>query len=529
MNEIKKTKIAIIGAGPNGLASLLPFLDHKDRFEISVFVSGDSLFSEEVINLQNKLRNSTKDQQHYYWANKDNFESSLIPRKLFFGTTQVYEDKEKDIHIEKNIQFDVSHSIGGLSNVWGANVSPLSKNDLKKYYNKDYLVDEYNFITSKFPISGFRDDLDSEQSRKSNYNKASLRYCYQSNILQKKYEANFKIFNKDKIRMGFSKLAIKSDILDPYDKIITSGLEMYGCHNNNIFNSAFHYEKLGDSIKVYKNTLVTNIISKNNVIEVYYKNGVEDEKVKLYDKVIIAAGTIGTSKLALKLLHGFKIKKLIIKDSQKYFFLYFTFFRSKKNEEKSTIGLSQTIIQTEINGHTFHMQLYHSKLMIRDALKNIFGKRISNYIIILSSFLLSRIMIGVVYFPDEISHHMEINFKDKKFSLKKRNNKKFSKKYIFSIFCKLLKFTLKLKSLPLPIFIKSKIGISQHFGASLPPSEDSQLGSTSYDGKLYPYENIFISDSSSLSRIPATPPTFISMSNAFRISSNIVKNVKDIE
>ena len=56
MIETKKIKIAIIGAGPNGLASLLPFLDHKDRFEISVFVSGDSLFSEKIINLQNKLR-----------------------------------------------------------------------------------------------------------------------------------------------------------------------------------------------------------------------------------------------------------------------------------------------------------------------------------------------------------------------------------------------------------------------------------------------------------------------------------------
>ena len=162
MIETKKIKIAIIGAGPNGLASLLPFLDHKDRFEISVFVSGDSLFSEKIINLQNKLSNSTKDQQHYYWENKDNSESSLIPRKLFFGSSQVYKDKENDMNIEKNIQFDVSHSIGGLSNVWGANVSPLSKNDLNKYYNKDFLVNEYNFITTKFPISGFRDDLDSK-------------------------------------------------------------------------------------------------------------------------------------------------------------------------------------------------------------------------------------------------------------------------------------------------------------------------------------------------------------------------------
>ena len=38
------------------------------------------------------------------------------------------------------------------------------------------------------------------------------------------------------------------------------------------------------------------------------------------------------------------------------------------------------------------------------------------------------------------------------------------------------------------------------------------------------FKNIYITDSSSLSRIPSTPPTFISMSNAYRVSSEIVNN-----
>ena len=88
---------------------------------------------------------------------------------------------------------------------------------------------------------------------------------------------------------------------------------------------------------------------------------------------------------------------------------------------------------------------------------------------------------------------------------------------------KLTKIFFKLKCLPLPIFIKSKVGVSQHFGSSLPESKSKDLGNVNLDGELIPFKNIYIADSSSLSRIPATPPTYISMSNAYRISSKIIK------
>ena len=44
-----KIKIAIIGAGPNGIASAMPFLEHKDKFDVTLISSGESLFSEEII------------------------------------------------------------------------------------------------------------------------------------------------------------------------------------------------------------------------------------------------------------------------------------------------------------------------------------------------------------------------------------------------------------------------------------------------------------------------------------------------
>ena len=114
--------------------------------------------------------------------------------------------------------------------------------------------------------------------------------------------------------------------------------------------------------------------------------------------------------------------------------------------------------------------------------------------------------------------------KIKKFKLIALKNKKFSVKYILKIYAKLFSCLFKLKSLPLPIFIRSKIGVSQHFGSSLPPCENETIGNTLKNGELAFHKNIYVTDCSSLNRIPSTPPTFISMSNAYRISENITKN-----
>tara|TARA_B110000858_G_scaffold107267_1_gene122678 strand:- start:2043 stop:3599 length:1557 start_codon:yes stop_codon:yes gene_type:complete len=513
-----KIKIAIIGAGPNGIASAMPFLEHKDKFDVTLISSGESLFSEEIITIQKYLNSVDKNLQHEFWETKKNFSKNFIPKKLFFGNKTVYQDFENDLKVAKDIEFDVSHSLGGLSNVWGATVSGLSQNDLEKYdYVSDFSI-YLNTITKIFPISGFKDDIDLDTPYKIEYNLASLKYCTQAKKIMSLYESNKKYFKKNKFRIGFAKLAM--------DNNDNSGLEMYGSHKNSVFNSYFYIEKIKKDIYLLENTIVNEIIYSKNNIYIISKNKKNEITKSTYDKVIIAAGVINTAKLVLKLLSNFKKNSLIIKDSQKYFFLYFTIFKSNKNEEKNIIGLSQIFMQTEIKKNTFQLQLYHSILLLRDTMNNFLPKKFTKFLIKKLNFIFGRIMIGVVYFPEEISDHMRIKYNrdEKSFAITKVKNKNYSVKYILFIYAKLSKFLFRIKSFPLPVFIKAKVGVSQHFGSSLPPNNEIEVGKTSINGELYPFKNIYITDSSSLSRIPSTPPTFISMSNAYRVSSEIVNN-----
>ena len=138
----KKIKIAIIGSGPSALAATLPFLEHQNIFDLTIISSGKSLFTKEILSIQEYLRTLDKDSKHKFWENKNKTSKTLIPKKLFFGSSDVYKNNLNNLNIAKNLDFDLSDSIGGLSNVWGANVCGLSKNDLDAYYKtNNYLND----------------------------------------------------------------------------------------------------------------------------------------------------------------------------------------------------------------------------------------------------------------------------------------------------------------------------------------------------------------------------------------------------
>ena len=322
-----KIKIAIIGAGPCGVAAAIPFLKHKDKFEITMISSGDSLYTADINKIKSYLKNQNRDMQHQFWELNNTKSKTLIPKKLFFGTSSVYDDIQNDLEKSNNIDFEVSHSIGGLSNVWGATVTGVTENDLKRYNYNDEINKYFETITNIFPISGIRDSVDSDKSFNINYQNNSLNYCSQAKRIVEEFNRNKNYYKKNSFRLGYAKLAVNTTNGNICNN---SGLEMYGCYNDSIFNSLSYINKIESDIDIIKNTLVDEIVPNDNSITFICRNK-ENNNFKLeFDKVIVAAGTINTSKLVLKLLEKHNLSSLIIKDSQKYFFLYFTFFKSKK-------------------------------------------------------------------------------------------------------------------------------------------------------------------------------------------------------
>ena len=104
-------------------------------------------------------------------------------------------------------------------------------------------------------------------------------------------------------------------------------------------------------------------------------------------------------------------------------------------------------------------------MIIRKFLKNKPAEKLFS----LFKFFFDRLMVRVVYFPSEISDSffLDYNLNSFRLAIKKNNKNKFNKFFIF-LYIRLVSLFTKLKSFPLPFFLKGKVGISQYFGSSLP-------------------------------------------------------------
>ena len=453
-------------------------------------------------------------------------QDTLVPKKLYFNDSDIYGKINSFFFDKKKINFDVSYQIGGLSNVWGGNVSNLSKNDFDKYCYKDFKFKKYFKEISKYlNITGKYDDID--YNKDLTYSTNKLQYNTQAKFLVKKYCENLSFFQNIKFRIGFAKLAINT--MEKSSRCENCGLCMFGCHKDSIYNAKNFFkikEKKYNLIDCHKVVEINECDDK--VILILQNENNHEFCKKEFDKVIFASGTIETSAIIIKFLKKkYDKTKLIIKDSTKYFFLFFT---KKKiyNEHLNSIGLSQNFIQTEIKGHTFHIQLYDSNILIKMIFRKFLKNKFTESLFSFFKFFFDRLMVGVVYFPSEISDSFFLDYNLNSFRLTiNKNNKNLFNKFFILLYIKFISLSTKLKSFPLPFFLKGKVGISQHFGSSLPLKKNPEVGECYINGKLYGANNIYIADTSSLTRIPSTPTTLLTMCHARRIAENILLELKE--
>lgn len=524
MKNLNK-EICIIGSGPTAVSLIKVFTKNSENIKITVITSGSLKFFNKFDLIKDGIRKLNNKKKYEYWLKSFLSQDTLIPKKLYFNDADIYGQNNSFIFDKKKINFDVSYQIGGLSNVWGGNVSNLSKNDFDKFGYEEFRFKNYfKEISEYLNITGEYDDID--YNKDLSYSTNTLNYNTQAKFLVKKYSENLSFFQKIKFRIGFAKLAINT--MDESSKCENCGLCMFGCHKDSIYNSSNFFK-----IKEKK----YNLIDSHKVVEV----NEHDDKVilslqnennhefckKEFDKVIFASGTIQTSAIILKFLKKKYDKiKLTIKDSTKYFFLFFT-KKKKNNEHLDSVGLSQNFIQTEIKSHTFHIQLYDSNILIKMILRKFFKNKFTESLFSFFKFFFDRLMVGVVYFPSEISNSFSLDYNLNSFilNINKNNKNKFNKFFIL-LYIKFLSLFTKLNSFPLPFFLKGKVGISQHFGSSLPLKKNPEVGECYINGKLYGANNIYIADTSSLTRIPSTPTTLLTMCHARRIAENILLELK---
>jgi ferredoxin len=276
INNKKKIKIGIVGTGPSSI-SVAKYFSSIPDIDLT------------IIDIGNTFKNYSK-----------NHKLSLIPKKSFFGNFFMYQrnDKLKIIH-KNNVDFDTSHALGGLSTVWGANVSYLNNIYFKKWnISPSKFLDAFKFVVRFMPHISINDEIDKEYDYKFN----SIHF-----IKKPKFE------NKKKpdsnLSFGLSKLAINPKLCTKCSRC------MEGCSYNAIFNSKdILYDLLFFRNITYKNNLqALRFVEKNKVIALTSKNLANGKTIEhQFDYLFIGAGVLDSTLIYSRSLGGnnnFKIKE----------------------------------------------------------------------------------------------------------------------------------------------------------------------------------------------------------------------------
>ena len=491
-------RICIIGSGPAGVIAV-DYLKNIKKLKIDILDVG--------INDKKK-----------YNINSNSF----IPPKIAFNNSFMYKRADNlKLVFDKFSNFFTSHALGGLSNVWGANISCIHNKYLKSWkINKKIFYESFNYVLKKMKICARKDMIDDLYDVKlSNTHLIKSGLSYDHSVFDEK---NIIFLKQKNLYIGASKLALNINKCTMISECLT------GCKNRAIFNSADLIKNtfVNSDINYKKGILVLKFIEKKDKVHVIVKNISSQKNLILkYDYLIIAAGCVDSTLIVKKSIldneNDFNFKIL---ESKKFYFPVFSRKILSSNNLDNSISLSHIFIQCKNKNSLVHCQLYPLYFMLEWILINKLGKY-SVFLIKPFKWVLKYFFLAMVYLDSEDSGYLLANYKDNILNVKGFENSKSKKRLDF--FIKKMKSCIKVTDLiPVNIVLSSKLGQSQHFGSTMRMKITPNINQTDFYGRPHKHKRTFIIDSSVLPSIPSSPTTINIMANAVRICKKIESLLK---
>ncbi len=491
----KNNMIYVVGSGPSGVSISNSLINQG--LEVTIIDVGVK------INLKNLEKNTT---------NKFN-------RKLVYGSAFAYEE----VGIK---EFSASYAKGGLSNVWGAAISPFSKDEIRDWPIKiEDLISSYKHSEKLITIAANTEEKITFEKFFSK-NIVNIKPSTQSISILKNIVNNSTILNDNGINVDFSTLAFSL----PSNKVnqcTLCGKCLEGCPDELIYNSNNTLESLkkNDNFSYINNIEVTSLVESEKSVIIMAKNLKSKKQTEIHaSRVFLAAGVLSTAKI-LKNSFEKNINSIPIKASQ--YFIFPGFVNANlvinKNNNHSMAQLFMKISDSFLEAGDAHIQMYS----MSDSLIN----QIKSKIKFLPSFIfnfLRKYMDRVVIFQGYL-HSNEVNSRKLQFGTSasyKGNNLRIDnpnydrsvRKKVRKILLKLYKHKSKVGFFVIPfLYSIGKFGYGFHVGGTFPMSKKPYGRECDIYGRPYGLKKIHIVDSSVFPSIPASTITYTVMANSCRI------------
>ena len=529
----------VVGSGPSGAMAAQTLVEAGTDVAMLDVGFSDSFYQNKIPD-QNFVSLRKEDtEQHVYFLGEQ-FEGiplgkiktgpQLTPPRKF-----VIEGVEKWLPTISN-SFEPMQSLayGGLGSAWGLACFAFSGPELREMgLDETKMIRAYQTIADRIGISGERDDGLSYCTRELNNIQPPTKLDSSAKRIYSNYKKNAPSLNKKGIFLGRTALALLTKNLDKRKATQYNDMDFWTNHGQSAYrpNITINELKEKNNFTYYRNCLVVKFSETANRVEVTVKRvDTGQEEIFLCKKLILAASTLGTARVAIRSF-DYKIDKLpILCNNYCYFPCLHLGMLGKKTDERK-ISYSQLTLfydknKSGLDVATVMLYTYHSLLSFRLAKELPFG--FADNAKILSQIYPSLIIAGL--------HHPEESSPNKYIKLVKDSSSPTGDKLLVEYKQsdeeiaddlerekEIKKALRKLGCLPIKR-VHPGYGASIHYGGTMSFSNSNDLMTISPNGQLGGTKNVFVADGSGFRYLPAKGPTFTLMANAHLVALNALRN-----
>lgn len=515
--------VIIIGSGPAGVSAAFPLIEKG--LKVLMLDGGSSRKKNSISDNYLDLRHT--DSEQWRWMIGEDYHAlkmldAVSPKLRIPNLSYVFDSYSDRLNIKsRNFVAVGSLAPGGLSNAWGAGVSYFSSSELRSFpFPSEDILASSKYVAKRIGISGKScDDLADYFGVDGEASPAIELDLLHKKLFQRYAKHRIELL-KQGFRLGRARVAVTNEDNRSRQSCSLTGNCLWGCDRESIYSASYDLLELQkkDNFTYISGFFVENLESYDDAWRVQGINA--NGSINSYltsSKVLLAAGTLASTKLALKVLkYSSKIK--VLSSPTAAFLLWVPSMLARPRQ--SGFGLGQLAYTLDIgtNLKAFGSTFSTNGIPISEFVRHVPLRR-SNSIDILSV-LMSSCVVGNVFLPGHLTTvsaqllddilQIEGSYPDSLPSIMKN----ISSRLRWSLF--------KIGGIMLPgSFTLGMPGGDIHYAGTLPMRENPVIGESNAFGELAGVKNLYVVDGAALPILPEKSHTLTIMANADRIGRAI--------
>jgi choline dehydrogenase-like flavoprotein len=517
--------IIVIGSGPAGVSASWPLVE-AGRNVLMLDQGVGPKSSSQMDGSFLEIRRQNEDQWRLFLGDefyglKD--QGNVSPKLKVPASAYTFEGFSEAYKLQTDSFMAVgSLATGGLSNAWGAGAYAYDDRDLKHFpVSREDLTASFKTVADRIGISGKANDDMGEFYGNDVPLQAPVPLHENTQHLVNLYSQKIEKIRSLGLYLGLARNAVLSEAIGSRSACTEDNMCLWGCSKGAIYSAAQDIDALmeRDNFNYQRGCFVQSIQREGDEIIVRYgsPSGVEAERTARAKTVVLAAGTIGSTKLAMQTL-GYLEQAVELKSNPAFamaFCLPRKIGNAIGNKGFSLGQLGFRIEESNDDADYAHGVIFSSGSLLTSEIARYLPLSRPASISFLRRLMPSLVFLNC-FLPGSYSSHKMVLSKSGELQIQGGYQTGFIAKVELTRL-KLSRGFRQLGAYALPGGAKiSEPGSDIHYAGTLPMGGKSKLATDAY-GQLSGVPGLYVVDGAVLPQLAAKNPTFTIMANADRI------------